>query len=135
MGQGSLWYNCKFVLQRHTLPISRVDTIEASTLMGCLFLRVYLHVLFSPAKLRRVFKYLIINDIHSFSFHFPVLHRWLKLKIKPCYFANGFSWKAAWNPYGLRSQNDNFNFKKSQSRMVWIVDDFMPLSRLKIELS
>jgi len=35
-GQGSLSAETEFVGQRHTLPISRVDTIEVSTLLGCL---------------------------------------------------------------------------------------------------
>jgi len=35
-GQGSLSAKTEFVGQRHTLPISRVDTIEVSTLLGCL---------------------------------------------------------------------------------------------------
>jgi len=35
-GQGSLSAETEFVGQRHTLPISRVDTIEVSTLVGCL---------------------------------------------------------------------------------------------------
>jgi len=34
--QGSLSAKTQFVGQRHTLPISRVDTIEVSTLLGCL---------------------------------------------------------------------------------------------------
>jgi len=36
LGQGSLSAKTEFVGQRHTLPISRVDTIEVSTLLGCL---------------------------------------------------------------------------------------------------
>ena len=47
----------------------------------------YLHVLFSPAKLRRVFKYLIINGIHSFSSHFPALHRCHIIRQNIIYFA------------------------------------------------
>ena len=55
--------------------------------MGCLFLRVYLHVLFSPAKLRQIFKYLIIRDIHSFSSYFPALPRCNKISRNIIYFA------------------------------------------------
>lgn len=47
---------------------------------------VHLHVPYPPAKLRRIFKYLIISDIHSFSFHFPVLHEWLVLTKLLTYF-------------------------------------------------
>ncbi len=35
-GQGTLWYKRRFVLQRHTLPISRTDAMEASTFFGYL---------------------------------------------------------------------------------------------------
>ena len=47
----------------------------------------YLHVLFSPAKLRQIFKYLIISDIHSFSSYFPALHRCNKISRNIIYFA------------------------------------------------
>ncbi|EFB31193.1 hypothetical protein HMPREF0971_02489 [Segatella oris F0302] len=47
----------------------------------------YLHVLFSPAKLRQIFKYLIIRDIHSFSSYFPALHRCNKISRNIIYFA------------------------------------------------
>ena len=47
----------------------------------------YLHVLFSPAKLRRIFTYLIISDIHSFSSHFPALHRCHIIRQNIIYFA------------------------------------------------
>ncbi|MGP1551061.1 MAG: hypothetical protein ACTTI4_10165, partial [Prevotella fusca] len=35
-----LWYKRRFVLQRHTLPISRFDAIEASTFQGVRFREV-----------------------------------------------------------------------------------------------
>ena len=69
------------------MPILRVDTIEVSTLLGCLLWDYYLHVLFSPAKLRQIFKYLIIRDIHSFSSYFPALHRCNKISRNIIYFA------------------------------------------------
>ncbi|WP_287345240.1 hypothetical protein, partial [Prevotella sp.] len=47
----------------------------------------YLHVLFSPAKLRRVFKYLIINDVHSFSLYFPAFPQGLEITKLLTYFA------------------------------------------------
>ena len=47
----------------------------------------YLHILFSPAKLRRVFKYLTIRDIHSFSSYFPALPRCNKISRNIIYFA------------------------------------------------
>lgn len=54
---------------------------------------VHLHVPYPPAKLRRIFKYLIISDIHSFSFHFPVLHRYNKISRNIFYFAVRTSWQ------------------------------------------
>ena len=69
------------------MPILRVDTIEVSTLLGCLLWDYYLHVLFSPAKLRQIFKYLIIRDIYSFSSYFPTLHRCNKISRNIIYFA------------------------------------------------
>jgi len=75
------------VLQRHTLLILRVDTIEVSTLLGVSASGRYLHVLFSPAKLRQIFKYLIISDIHSFSSYFPAFHRCNKISRNIIYFA------------------------------------------------
>jgi len=45
LGQGSLSAKTEFVGQRHTLPISRNDTTEVSTLVGCLLRTIYLHIL------------------------------------------------------------------------------------------
>jgi len=86
-GQGSLSAETEFVGQRHTLPISRVDTIEVSTLSGCPLRGDHLHILYPPAKLRRISKYLIINDIHSFSFHFPAFPQGLEITKLLTYFA------------------------------------------------
>ncbi|WP_424037909.1 hypothetical protein, partial [Porphyromonas endodontalis] len=72
-GQGSLSAETEFVGQRHTLPVSRVDAIEASTFLRCPLRGVQIHVSYLPAKLRMKCNLLIISDIpHSFLY-FPIL--------------------------------------------------------------
>ena len=108
-----MWYKLRFMLQRHTLPISRFDAIEASTFQGVRFgevismfsIRLQSYGGFPNISLSTTFT--------LFSLHFPPFHRYRKIYRKSYYFADrtsGQSFERAFKRTIKSSGNRLFDF-------------------------